>query len=191
MENLSEKVEFKVPTREQVSESHQAIFDNMVNKYGMVPNLYAVFAWNDTALADYLALQGRKSTLSLKEREIINLIVSEINDCDYCRRSHSAVAKMGNLFSDEELLEVRRANISFNDKLQALAKFVKEVAINRGRASYEAVSGLFEAGYNKANLVDIVINIGDKTISNYLHNLTHVAIEFPEVPHVGALSGKL
>jgi hypothetical protein len=63
-----EKVTFEVPTRDQVSESNQAIFDHMQKAFGMVPNLYATFALNETALADYLALQNRKSTLSAKRK---------------------------------------------------------------------------------------------------------------------------
>jgi len=67
---------FNVPTREQVSENNQAIFDQLKKGVGFVPNLYATYAYNDTALGDYLALQNRKSTLKAKEREVINLVVS-------------------------------------------------------------------------------------------------------------------
>ncbi len=55
-----EKVTFEVPTIDQVSVKNQAIFDQMQKAFGTVPNLYATFALNDTALADYLALQNRK-----------------------------------------------------------------------------------------------------------------------------------
>jgi len=64
---------FQVPTRDEVSENNQAIFDNLQKGLGFVPNLYAYYAKSETALADYLALQNRKSTLKAKEREVINL----------------------------------------------------------------------------------------------------------------------
>jgi AhpD family alkylhydroperoxidase len=131
----------------------------------MVPNLYATFALNETALADYLALQNRKNTLSTKEREIINLVVSQVNDCKYCVPAHSAISKMLG-FSEEQILEIRRANISFDSKYNALAKFVAETAINRGRPSESAADELFKAGYTKSNVIDIMMIIGDKIISN-------------------------
>ena len=184
MEMQTTQVTFEVPTREQVSEKNQANFDYMVKNYGMVPNLYATFAWNDTALTDYLELQGRKSTLSTREREIINLIVSEVNNCDYCRRAHSAVAKMGKLFNDTQLMEIRKAEITFDPKFKALGQFVKETTIKRGRPSDATVNALFDAGYNNANMIDIIMVIGDKIMSNYIHNITHVDIEFPEVETV-------
>jgi len=82
---------FTVPTRDQVSENNQSIFDNLQKGLGFVPNLYAYFAKNETALADYLVLQNLKSTLKAKEREVINLVTSEINDCKYCQAAHTAI----------------------------------------------------------------------------------------------------
>ena len=81
---------YTIPTRDEVSETNQGIFDNLQQAIGFVPNLYAYYAKNDTALADYLALQNRKSTLRAKEREVINLVTSEINGCRYCQSAHTA-----------------------------------------------------------------------------------------------------
>lgn len=183
MTTATQKVTFTVPTREQVSPNNQAIFDHMQSAFGMVPNLYATFALNETALADYLALQNRKSTLSAKEREVINLVVSQINDCKYCVPAHTAVSKMLG-FTDEQILEIRRAQVSFDTKYGALASFVKETAINRGRPSEKAAETLFTAGYTQANIIDIMMVIGDKIISNYLHNFTQIPVDWPEVPKI-------
>lgn len=178
-----EVINFTVPTRDQVSQNNQVIFDMMIKNFGKVPNLYATFAYNETALADYLSLQNRKNTLSAKEREIINLVVSQVNDCKYCVPAHTFIAKM-NGFSDEQIVEIRRAQISFNSKYDALAKFVKETVINRGRASEKALNNLFLEGYNQANLVDIMMIIGDKIISNYLHNTIQISVDWPAVPNL-------
>ncbi|MEQ9232097.1 MAG: carboxymuconolactone decarboxylase family protein [Cyclobacteriaceae bacterium] len=167
-----------VPTRSEVSEDNQAIFDNLEKNLGFVPNLYATFAHNETALGDYLTLQNRKSTLKAKEREVINLVVSQVNDCRYCQSAHTAIGKM-NGFSDEQMLEIRSGNASFDEKLNALAEFVQDVSINRGHPSADSVESLFAARYSKANLVDILIVIGDKTIANYLHSIGQFDIDFP------------
>lgn len=176
---------FTIPTREEVSENNQAIFDNLKGMIGFVPNLYAYYANNETALADYLALQNRKSTLRAKEREIINLVVSQVNECEYCQAAHTAVGKMQG-FTAEEIIEVRKAEISFDQKFDALAKFVKETTVKRGKPSAEAIEKLFAAGYTEANLIDIVMVIGDKIISNYLHGITQIAIDWEAVPKLEA-----
>ena len=48
--------DFNIPTRDEVSENNQQIFDNLKKMVGFVPNLYATYAYNETALGDYLAL---------------------------------------------------------------------------------------------------------------------------------------
>lgn len=172
-----------VPTRDQVSENNQAIFDNLKNNLGFVPNLYAAFAYNDTALGDYLGFQNRKSTLKAKEREVINLVVSQVNGCRYCQSAHTALGKM-NGFTDEQILELRGGSASFDPKLDALAKFVQDITVNRSKVSEQALDAFFAAGYTKANLVDAIVIIGDKIISNFIHGATNVPIDFPVAPEL-------
>ena len=115
---------FTVPTRSEVSENNQAIFDNLQKGLGFVPNLYATFAYSETALADYLTLQNRKSTLKAKEREIINLVVSQVNECIYCLSAHTALGKM-NGFTDDQILEIRSGAASFDARFDALQNLCK------------------------------------------------------------------
>jgi len=174
----TEKRTYSIPTKSEVSEHNQGMFDNLKKGLGFVPNLYAYFAKNDTALSDYLALQNRKSTLKGKEREIVNLVTSQINGCRYCQSAHTALGKM-NGFTDEQIIEIRKGTASFDSKLDALAKFTAAVAENRGHVKEEIKEAFFAAGYDEANMIDVVIVIGDKIISNYLHNLTGFEIDFP------------
>ncbi|MEM9889041.1 MAG: carboxymuconolactone decarboxylase family protein [Bacteroidota bacterium] len=172
---------FSVPTKAQVSETNQAIFDNLKKNLGFVPNLYATFAYSDTALKDYLALQNRKSSLKAKEREVINLVVSQVNDCEYCLAAHTALGKM-NGFTDEQILEIRAGNASFDAKLNALANFVRDTTIRRGKPSTDSIDALLAAGYTNGNLIDILIVIGDKIVSNFLHGVTQIPVDFPAAP---------
>lgn len=174
-------LQFSVPTKNQVSENNQAIFENLENKLGFVPNLYAYYAKNETALNDYLTLQNRKSTLKAKEKEVVNLVTSQINDCSYCQSAHTVIGKM-NGFSEDQIIEIRQGSASFDTKLDALAKFSASIVENKGKATAEAKEAFFSAGYNEANLIDVVMAIGDKTISNYIHNLADFAIDFPLAP---------
>ena len=174
---------FNVPTREEVNADNQAIFDNLKKGLGFVPNLFAYYAKSDTGLGDYLALNGRKTTLSNKEKEVVNLVVSQYNGCRYCQSAHTTLGKM-NGFTEEEVLELRGASASFDAKLDALAKFSLEVVDKRGKASEAAKDAFFAAGYTEANLIDLVILVGDKTISNYIHNLAGFAIDFPLAPEL-------
>jgi uncharacterized peroxidase-related enzyme len=177
MTTTSERA-FTVPSKADVSPANQSLFDNLQKALGFVPNLYAYFAKNDTALGDYLQLQNRKSTLRAKEREVINLVTSQINGCRYCQSAHTVLGKM-NGFTDEQVLELRKGGASFDSKLDALAKFTASVVENRGHADATSKEAFFAAGYTEANMIDVVIVVGDKIISNYIHNLTGFEIDFP------------
>jgi uncharacterized peroxidase-related enzyme len=169
---------FSVPTRADVSANNQVMFDHLQKGIGFVPNLYAYFAKNETALGDYLSLQNRKSTLKAKEREVINLITSQINGCRYCQSAHTVIGKMSG-FTDEQIIELRNGSASFDNKLDALVKLAASIVKNKGKATEETVEAFFTAGYTEANLIDLVIVIGDKIISNYIHNVTGFEIDFP------------
>ena len=170
-----------VPTRDQVSTNNQAIFDNLQKGLGFVPNLYATFGYSKNGLGTYLNLQNAVSSISKKEREVVNLVVSQVNDCRYCQSAHTVLGKM-NGFTDEQILEIRTGEASFDAKLNALAIFVKDATENRGRASEENIANFFAAGYTNENLVDVLMVIGDKIISNYLHAITQIPIDFPVAP---------
>jgi AhpD family alkylhydroperoxidase len=172
-----------VPTKEQVSPANQVLFDNLTKAIGSVPNLYAVFARSENALGNYLALSNAKTSLRAKEKEVVNLVVSQVNGCDYCLAAHTAIAKMQG-FTDEQILEIRRASISFDSKFDALAKLAKSIAENKGHADEQLVENFYAAGYNESSLIDVVIVVGDKTITNYLYALTGVPIDFPKVPAI-------
>lgn len=169
---------YAVPTRAEVSAHNQLVFDNLQKGLGFVPNLYAYFAKNETALSDYLTFQNRKSTLRGKEREVINLVTSQINGCRYCQSAHTVLGKM-NGFTEEQIMEIRKGTATFDERLNALAVFTASVVENRGKATEESKAAFFNAGYTEANLIDVIIVVGDKIISNYLHNLTGLEIDFP------------
>ena len=174
---------FSVPTREEVSTKNQEIFDNLQKQVGFVPNLYATYAHSETALGDYLAFSGRKTSLSAKEKEIINLVVSEVNGCAYCLAAHTAIGKM-NGFNDDQILEIRTGSASFNEKFDALAKFVKNISVNRSHPDAQVVDNFLAAGYTNENLIDAIVVIGDKTISNYIHGATQIPVDFPAAPEL-------
>ncbi len=169
--------EFSVPSKSEVSPINQEIFDNLNNALGFVPNLYATIAHSDHGLKRYLDFQNAKTSLSNKEKEAVNLIVSQVNGCIYCQSAHLVLGKM-NGFDDNQLLDIRKGE-SENAKLNALVKLAADITKNRGNASDENVWDFFAQGYTKENLVDLILQVSDKTAMNYLHNLTKVPVDFP------------
>src|SRR5664279_5557381 len=121
---------FAVPTREQVAPANQVIFDTLSKALGFVPNLYATIAYSENGLGKYLAYQNAKTTLSNKEKEAVNLVVSQVNGCIYCQSAHLVIGKM-NGFTDEQLQNIRKGKVA-DAKLNALVQLAESITKHRG-----------------------------------------------------------
>lgn len=172
---------FEVPSLDNVSEQNRNILSAIKEKVGMVPNIYATYALSDTALERYTSFSNGKTSFNNKEKEVINLIVSQVNGCTYCLAAHSAIGKM-NGFTDEQIISLRKGTAPFNDKFDALVKTAKEISENKGKVSDEILDQFFNAGYTNESFVDLIVNVGEKTITNFLHNATEIPVDFPEAP---------
>ncbi|MGW8124044.1 carboxymuconolactone decarboxylase family protein [Roseivirga echinicomitans] len=170
---------FEVPTREQVAPAAQVIFDDVKNKIGMVPNIYATIGYSANALESYLTFQGAqaKGSFNPKEREAVALVVAQSNGCSYCQSAHTAIGKM-NGFSEEETLSLR-AGKSDDARLNAIVGLAKELTLKHGRPSSESVENFFAQGFDNAALMDLVLLVADNTVTNYVNNVTQIAIDFP------------
>ena len=174
---------FTVPTRDQVSAQNQTIFDNLQKGLGFVPNLYATFGLSDNGLGAYMAFQQSqaKGAFKAKEREAINLVVSQVNNCVYCLAAHTALGKM-NGFTDDQILQLRAGYADFDPKVDALVKLAKSITETKGHPAAKLVDNFVAAGYAQNAIVDVVLLVGDKIISNYLHSITQIPVDFPAAP---------
>jgi len=150
---------------------------------GFVPNLYASFAHSENALASFMAVQSGKTSLTAKEKEVINLIVSQVNECPYCLSAHTVMAKK-NGFSDEQILEIRKAAVPFDQKLDALVKLAKSIAENKGHADQSLIENFIAQGYTQGSVIDTIMLVGIRAITNYVYAVTQPPIDFPEVPEL-------
>ncbi|MEO1514397.1 MAG: carboxymuconolactone decarboxylase family protein [Bacteroidota bacterium] len=170
---------FKVPTREQVDATSQAIFDNLQKGLGFVPNLYATIGASSNALESFLAFQGAqaKGSFKAKEREAVYLAVSQANGCEYCLAAHTALGKM-NGFSEEETIQLR-AGTHTDPKLNVITRLAGDIVRTHGRPSKELLDQFFGLGLGQKELIDLVALVSDKTVANYVHNITQIPVDFP------------
>lgn len=169
---------FEIPNKDNVSSANKVVFDHLEQSIGSVPHLFAIMAYSNFGLMRFLSFQNSASSLSKKEKEIVNLVVSEINNCLYCIREHTYIAMM-NGFSEEEITAIRSGK-ALKKKWNALAVFTKFFSENKGKVPDDLLKNLFEAGYDLENLIDIVLQVSENMATNYLFNLTNIPIDFPE-----------
>jgi alkylhydroperoxidase family enzyme len=84
-----------------------------------------------------------------------------------------------NGFTDDQIIELRKGEASWDSKTNVLAQTAQRIAATSGQIGADSLSAFHAAGYTKENLVDLIMAIGIITVTNLLHNVTEVPIDFP------------
>jgi AhpD family alkylhydroperoxidase len=146
---------------------------------GMIPNLYARMAnvpgLLETYLTGYQAFRA-ESGLTAAEQEVVLLAISRTNGCNYCVAAHSAGADRARV--PTEITGALRAGTPVHDaKLDALATFTVTMLETRGLPSRAQVGAFLDAGYQEVHVLQVLLAIAVKTISNYSNHLFHTPVD--------------
>src|ERR1700754_4372953 len=153
--------DLKISSRQEVSPGNLEIFDNLEKRLGFVPNYYAIMANSKSALQGYLQLQDVRTSFDSQEKVVINLLVSRINESNYCIARHTEEAR-GIDLSPAQIDEIKNGRASFDPRLDALVKLTGELVEKKGKPSQELLAAFYKAGYNYGHVVDLTVAIGEK-----------------------------
>jgi len=158
------------------------IFDGPLK--GKAFNIFRAMAASPAALDAYLALSGALShgTLSMKEREVVQLAIGQANGCDYCVAAHTAIGKGGGL-TDDQCLGARRGTLT-DPRLDALAKFALRLHEKNGTVSDADLTAFRSAGFNDGHIAEVVANYALAVFTNYFNHVNATISDFPAVPRV-------
>jgi len=170
--------QFKLHTLETAPEGSKGILEEAQKQNGFIPNLYKIMAESPEVLKAYNQMNQlfMETSFSPVEKNIVWLTISHTNQCHYCTAIHSMVAQMFKL--SEEMIEALRNGQPLQDtKLEALRKFTTLLVEKRGWASDDEVQVFMEAGYSQKNVLELIVGIGQKIISNYVNHLAHTPLD--------------
>lgn len=160
----------------------QPLLEAVKKQLGIVPNLFRLVSNSPAALEGYLGLSGAlgKGTLPAPTRERIALAVAEINSCTYCLSAHTYIGKNMAKLDDAEMT-ANRSGASNEPKADAAVRFAAKVARERGQVNDDDVRVVKLAGYDDAQIIEIVLHVALNTWTNYINNVAQTDIDFPVV----------
>lgn len=173
----------QVPALNQLNETAKNILEQVEKKLGKVPNLYATIGYSSGALKAMLdteATLAHDATFSAREKEAINLIVSQVNNCDYCLAAHTALAKMRG-YSEEETIAIRKAQVN-DAKLRVVVELAASIVNHKGAAEPALLDAFFAAGYDEKALIELTALIALRSFTNYVYANTKIPVDFPAAP---------
>ena len=167
----------------------RGLLDEARTKMGFVPNMYRTMANSPGYLSTYMhGYQAFRlgSGFTPQEQEIVFLVLSRLNHCDYCVAAHSMLAdKIQKL--DAGALEAVRAGSDVPDgKLAALAVFTARIFDARGLITAADAAEFLAAGFSQKHIMEVVLAISVKVLSNYSNHIFHTEIDAPFAAYVPA-----
>ena len=177
----------RIPTPASVADAPEASrphLEAVQKQLGSVPNLFRLVANSPAALEGYLGLSGAlgKGQLDARTRERIALAVAEQNRCDYCLSAHSYLGSNLAKLDDAEIA-ANRAGGSNDARAAAAVRFATRIVRERGHVTDGDLEAVKAAGYDDAQVLEIVLHVALNTLTNYVNSVAATDIDFPVVTH--------
>ena len=167
-------------TIENADPKAREVLEQTKAKMGMVPNMYGVMANSPAMLQSYAqgyALFRENSGFTPAEQEVVFLTISRENECHYCMAAHSFVADNLSMVPAEVTDSIRNDDQIADSKMAELREFTRIMVISRGHPSQNDVAAFVQAGYSENHILDIVLAILVKTISNYSNHVFDTPVD--------------
>ena len=171
---------FKIHTIETAPEASKSSLENSVKAFGMLPNLHGVLADSPKTLEGYKTLHSlfQETSFNNDELTVVWQTINVYHECHYCVPAHTGIAGMMKV--DEAITEALRNGTALpNEKLQVLHETTLEIVENRGVLSQEQLNKFYAVGYENQQVLEIVLGVSQKVISNYTNHLANTPVDEP------------
>lgn len=169
-------------TPETAPDAARPFLENARQASGFIPNLLGVLANAPAALETYVTVSGlnAKASLSLAEREVVQLVAATTHGCDFCVAGHTAVATHKAKLEEATIAALRRGVTLPEPRLETLAAFARAVIAQRGAVTDAELQRFVAAGYTLAQALEVVLGVSLATLCNFANVLAQTPLN-PEL----------
>ncbi|GGW75888.1 carboxymuconolactone decarboxylase family protein [Alteromonas halophila] len=170
--------DFTLHDKSSAPEESKSLLEKSEQAFGMIPNLHAVMAEAPTLLDGYQQLHelAQKTSFNADELTVVWQTINVEHACHYCVPAHTGIAKSMNV--DDALIEALRNDEKLTDeKLNTLKNTTLALVRNRGHLDASEKDAFFSAGYDKQNLLEIVLILSQKVMSNYVNHFAETPVD--------------
>lgn len=167
-------------TPETASPEGRAVLEKAKAQVGFLPNMYAGMVHSPALLEAYLDGYGRfrsRTDFTPVEQEVVFLTISRVNGCQYCMAAHSFLADKKSGVPAEVTDAIRAGKPIADARLAALSRFTEILVESRGCPTKADAAAFLAAGFSEKQILDILLAISVKTISNYANHMLHTPLD--------------
>jgi uncharacterized peroxidase-related enzyme len=172
----------------ETATGHQKeLLDTVQNAFGVIPNTARVMANSPAVLESFLAFSQAMGNAAIGEKlhNQVKLSTSESNSCDYCTSLLCAIGPDAGLTADD-ILAGRTASAE-DQRTDAALKFAEAVLESRGKVSADQLVAVREAGFDDADIVEIVTSVVLGCFTNFLNNVADTELDIPQAEPVASM----
>lgn len=153
--------------------------------FGFVPGLHQALAASPATLKMYKALheEFQNSSFNNTELTVVWQTINHYHQCSYCLPAHTGIAHMMKVDGDI-IATLSNGEPLADNKLRALQETTYAIVDQRGHLNDEQLERFYGAGYGNQQLVEILLGLAQKTISNYTNHLAKTPVDEPFLPYV-------
>lgn len=169
---------YKIHSKESAPRASFSLLEGAEKAFGFIPNLAGVLASAPATLKAYMTLGQifEQSSFSPAERQVAILAISRFNECGYCMAAHSVIAGMQQV-PDAVIDAIRNDRPIEDARLEALRKFTSTMVEKRGWLADEDLAAFLKAGFDSAQVLEVILAISFKTISNYVNHIADTPLD--------------
>ena len=160
-------------TPETAPEASRPFLQKSLANNGFLPNLVASLANAPVALETYLTVGeiNSRASLTLAEREVVQITAAGIHGCGFCVAGHTAVALKKAKLPETLVNEIRDQRPLSDPRLDAVAVFTRAVIGARGAVSDAELAAFKAAGFDDAAALEVILGVSLATLCNFANNL--------------------
>ena len=117
-----------------------------------------------------------KGTLRLKERQVVQLLASQMNGCEYCIASHGTSSLMAGITPDDAK-KMAQGGLPADPDLAAIGEATRLIVDQRGNLSADQLADLEARGVTRQKLFEIITLVAMKLITNYVSHVTEIELD--------------
>lgn len=173
----------KVINEYEASGELKKIYDQITSTRGKLSNIMKIHSlMPDTMIKHldlYLSIMFSKTNLTREEKEILAVVVSKNNNCDYCVNHHAEA--LNHYWKDSERLNKFMSNLDdsgFSDKLRLAIQYASKLTTTPSAVLKDEIEELKSCGWTDEDI------LGINLIISYFNFVNRIAlglgVEFSE-----------
>ena len=163
---------------ETAPEASKPLLEKSKKAFGRLPGLHKVLAESPQAYEGYQILHKlfTETGFDADELTVVWQSINVENECHYCVPAHTGIAK--NMKVSGDITDALRNETPLaSAKLEALRTFTVQMVRSRGNVSDVQMKAFFDAGYGHRAVLDVILGLAQKTMSNYVNHVAQTPVD--------------